>query len=253
VIVPAKFRPEADMNVPAKGWLAGAGRKSARWAGKGALGPLSAGGGGKDSSGLGTLFLLALSVTAGTIGGVAGGVAGAIQAESSEQVDNAEKVITTVIDSLKMQETMCERVSQVANKQTRDHIAVIPDQGPAYPEERKSYGSLAVKGIDTILEISIPRFALAGDWDINPPLQFHINSNIRLVQATDGKEFYGYSTEYFGSTRTFYEWADNDAQLFLKELDQAYQSLAEKIVGEVFLFSPLAESEESNDVKVPER
>ena len=73
-IVPARFRPDADLSVPAKGSLAGAWRKSARWAGKGALAPLEgvnvcSG----DSSGLCGALIIALSVTAGTIGGLVGG------------------------------------------------------------------------------------------------------------------------------------------------------------------------------------
>jgi len=112
-IVPVKFRPEAELNVPAKGWLAGAGRKSARWAGQGAMAPLQGASGG-DSSGLGGLLIIALSVTAGTIGGLAGGVAGAFQAEPSEKVESAEGVITTVIASLNMQETLCGLVKQIA-------------------------------------------------------------------------------------------------------------------------------------------
>jgi len=96
-------------------------------------------------------------------------------------------------------------------------------------------------------------FGLTGEWDINPPLRFLMTSNIRLVQASDGKELHYYSTGYSGSTRTFYEWADNNAELFIKEIDQAHQSLAEQIVEAVFLSCPVPESEESNSIKSPER
>ena len=236
-IVPAKFRPEADLSVPAKGWLAGAGRKSAVWAGKGFVGFFYGIG---DSGGCGpdcVLILLAVSVTAGTVGGLSGGVVGAIQAEPSIKVDYDEEAIKTVIASMKMQESLCSRVAQVAQSRTLDHFVVVTDQGPTSPEEKNLYGSLAEKGIDTVLEIAIPRIALAGNWDVNPPLQFQMNSHIRLLRTTDGKELYDFSSEYKGISLTFSNWAGNDANPFFEELEKAYQFLAEKIVGKVFILS----------------
>lgn len=240
-IVTAKFRPETDLSVPAKGWLAGAGRKSARWAGKGALGPLEgAHACGGDGSGLCGLLIIALSVTAGTIGGLAGGVAGAIQAEPHKKIDVAEDVITTVIASLNMQERLCDQVALLARSRTHAQIVVVPDRGPVAPEEKISYTALAGKGIDTVLEVAVPRFALTGDWDINPPLQFQMDSHIRLIRTSDDNVVYETMFNHRGSTKTFYEWADNNAQTFFEEFDQANKLLAEKIVGEVFLLDPQA-------------
>ena len=240
-IVPAKFRPEADLSVPAKGWLAGAGRKSAIWGGKGLAFPYNLGMGGNCRESLCGLFILTLVVTAGTIGGLSGGVVGAIQAEPSKKVSHDEEVIATVIASMKMQESLCSRVEQVAQSRTLDHFVVVADQGPTAPEEKNSYGSLAEKGIDTVLEIAIPRIALAGDWDINPSLQFQMNSHIRLIRTTDGKELYDSSSEYKGISLSFSNWADNDAKPFFKELEKAYQFLAERIVWEVFILIPSTE------------
>ena len=252
-VVSAKNRSEADLDVPAKGWLGGAGRKSLRWMGKGALGPLEAGHGcNGDNTGLCGLLIIALSITAGTIGALAGGVAGAIQAEPSKKVAFDEEVITTVIASLKMQEALCDRVVQVAQCETCDRIVRVPVQGPAAREEKGSYASLAAEGIDTVLEIAIPRFALSGEWDINPSLQFQMDSHILLVRTSDDKKLYDSSIEYRGSSMTFSEWADNNAQAFFQELDKAYQSLANKIDAEVFYCSSLPDFHESGSGNAPE-
>ena len=252
-IVSARFRPDADLSVPAKGWLAGAGRKSARWAGKGASSVLVGGaqGCGGDSSGICAALVIAFTVTTGVVGGLAGGVAGAIQAEPSRDVSFAEEVIMTVIDSMNIPENLRDRAATVAQSQTSNNIVVVPNQGPASSEEKLLHTSLTEQGIDTILEISVSRLALVGDWDLNPPLEFQMNSRIRLVRTSDGNELYESSVDYLGGTRLFSEWADNNAQAFIETLDMAYQSLAEKIVGEVFLLFPLAEPEESNDNKTP--
>lgn len=238
-IVPAGFRPESDLSVPAKGWLAGAGRKSARWAGKGTLGTLSgvqACNG--DGSGLCAFLVLALSVTAGTIGGLAGGVTGAVQAESSDKVNLAEEVITTVIDSLNMQESLCEEVALQTREQGHTHVTVITDQGPAVPDATNFYSSIASEGIDSILVVAIPRFALAGEWDINPPLQFQMDAHIRLIRTADNVLLHETTFTHNGGIRTFYEWSDNNAQAFIEELNKSYLLLAERIVGEVFLLDP---------------
>jgi hypothetical protein len=232
-IVSARFRPDVDLSVPAKGRLAGAGRKSANWAGKSTITTLQ---GVKICGGSApcAALIVALSVAVGTIGGMAGGVAGALQAEPSKEIAFAEEVITVVIADQKMQEILCSKVAQVARSQTRTSIVVGQDQGPSLPDEKIAYSSLAAQGIDTVLEIAITRVALTGDWDLNPPLVFQMNAHIRVLLTTDGNVLHDDSVDFSGSSLTFSEWADNNAQAVIAELDKAYQHIAENIVREVF-------------------
>jgi hypothetical protein len=157
--------------VPAKGRLAGAGRKSANWGGKSTVTTLE---GVKICGGSASCvaLIVALSVAVGTIGGMAGSVAGALQAEPSKEIAFAEEVITVVIADQKMQEILCSKVGQVARSQTRTSIVIGQDQGPSLPDVKIAYSSLSAQGIDTVLEIAISRVALTGDWDLNPPLVF---------------------------------------------------------------------------------
>jgi hypothetical protein len=233
-IVPAHYRTRADLDLPAKGWLGGAGRKSVRWMGKGALVPLAiAEGCSGDETGFCGLLILALSVTAGTVGGLAGGVAGAIEAEPAQKVALDEEVINSVIAGLKMQESLCDRVVQLNQCAGCNDIVRLPDQLAAVPGETISYGALAAEGIDTVMEIAIPRFALSGEWDTNPPLQFQLDSHLRLMRTADERKVYESSFEYRGSSMTFSLWADDDAREFFRELDKAVQSLAQKIGSDV--------------------
>ncbi len=236
-IVPVKFQPDVDLSVPAKGWLGGAGRKSIRWGGNAALAPF-AGNCAGDRSGLCAMFLTALSVTAGTIGGLAGGVAGAFQATPSKEVRFSEEVITTAIASLNMQEDLCRRVSEVAQSKTLNHILLIAEQNPPVAEEKDRYSPLAAKGIDTVLEISVLRLALAGDWDIDPPLQYQMISHLSLIRAVGGARMYETDIGYQGKSVTFAAWADNNAQALFEQMDEALQTTAESIVRKVFLVNP---------------
>ncbi len=244
-VVPAQFLPNPDFRVPAKGRLAGAGRRAANWAAAGAAAPLSGGGGG----GAGAIILLAFSVTAGTIGGLAGTVSGAVHAESAAKVSETEAVLKNALVSLKMQETMLDRVVRAAQNQARQHLVVLPDKGPESPEEKIDYRSLAAKGIDTVVEVAITSFGLAGPWDVNPLLNFALDSRVRVVRTSDGGELYETSFKYRGGEHTFFEWAAANGQPLCEELDRAYQALAEKIVEELFLLYRSPVSPVKDDIK----
>jgi hypothetical protein len=233
-VVSAQYLPKPDFQAPAKGWLAGAGRGAANWAAAGASAPMIAGGGGGGSGG-GGIVLVALAATAGTIGGLAGSIAGGAHAEPAEKVSGSETVLKNAIVSLKIQESMRDRFVQVGRSQTREQLVVLPGQGPVSPEVTTDYCSYAEKGIDTVVEIGVTTFGLAGPWDVNPSLTFFIDSQIRVMRTTDGGELYATSLKYRGGERTFCEWAANDAQPFYEELDRAYLALAEKITEELFL------------------
>lgn len=242
-VVSAQYLPKSDFQVPAKGWLAGAGRGSANWAAAGASAPLQGGSGG---SGGGGIVLLALSVAAGTIGGLAGSVVGGANAEPAEKVSGSETVLSNAIASLKTQESLRDRFVQVGQSQTREHLVVLPGLGPASPEEKIDYCFHSEKSIDTVVEIAIDSFGLAGPWDVNPSLAFFMDSQIRVMRTTDCGELYATSLKYRGGERTFCEWAANDARPFYEELDRAYQALAEKITEELFLVY-LSPANDDND------
>ena len=115
------------------------------------------------------------------------------------------------------------------------------EQGPAALNEEVSYRLLAREGIDTILEISVLALGLAGEWGVNSPLAVFMTVRTRLIQVVDDTALYDSTSKYrsttdkFIETHKFTEWAANNAQPFREELVRAYQSLARKIVEELFL------------------
>jgi hypothetical protein len=187
--------------------------------------------------GLGGLACLVLLPFVGIVGGVVvGSVAGAVTAEAAEHVKKAEAELQNAVTTLRVQETVRDRVFQVTGPHTLHPIIFMREQDPTALEQEVYYRVLASKGMDTILEINVLTLALAGRWEINPPLAVFMRVHTRLIRTVDATVLYDSTLEYHGATRRkFTEWALYNAQPFREELDHASESLAEKIVEEVFL------------------
>ena len=153
-------------------------------------------------------------------------VVGAIRAAPASKVEEATASLNKALGDLKVQETMRDRVLQEAREQTRHNFVLIQDQAP--------YSSLADKGIDTVLEISVERLDLAGSG-LNPKLPLVINVRARLVRVQDETNLYSDKWTYSGYGQKFTEWAADNAKQFREEVDRACQSLAEQIVKQLFL------------------
>lgn len=177
-----------------------------------------------------------LGLVLAPVGAVVGGIAGAVEGVPAEKRKEAETALTNAIAKLKIQETMRQRLLKIAaEEQTSYTFVPIDGQGPEAPDKEVKYGFLADKGIDTVIEITIPVFGLTGKKDINPPLVFFMTFHTRLVRTSDGKVIYDGKFEYKSAVRYFTDWAANNARPFSDEFDRAYQGLAEKAVEELFL------------------
>lgn len=134
---------------------------------------------------------------------------------------------------------MRDHIKRVASDRTRLHLVILTEHGPITREENVNYTSLSGKGLDTIIEVSVLNIALEGEWSINPPLTFLMTVRTKLIKVADGAVLYEHTLQYRGDKRKFTDWAINNAQPFREEFERAYQSLAEKIVEELFLLYDL--------------
>lgn len=246
-VVSARLAPETTVESPTSGKGSGA----AKGAAAGFFG---------TAASLGELWGFAVFPPAALVlggvvltGGVVGGVYGAVAAEDAAKVQEAETALKSVLVAEKVQEAMRERVFRVAREQTRYRFVVLERPSPTSLDEEASYRSLASEGTDTILELSVPIVGLGGGSGINPPLAVVMAVRTRLARVGDVAAIYETTFEYKASARKFTEWAVNNAQPFRDGLDHAYQSLAEKIVEELFLlYLPMgAQSEEGEVAKPP--
>ena len=226
-VVSARFLPKVVVSTPAKGQADGASR-GAELAAEGMV-----------LGGIGTAgpFGLLLGIMLVPVAAPIGYVVGRSKAESAEKVDKTEAALTNVLTDLRIQETMRDHFLRVAREQTRHPFVVFEEQGPTTPDEELSYASLAGKGIDTVLEISVLNFGLRGPWSINPPLTFFMTLRTRLIRTVDGEVVYVATQRHKGKKLKFVNWATNDAQPLREDFDRCYKNLPEGIVNKLFFLS----------------
>ena len=226
-VASARFLPKLEMDKP-MGKISGSGQGALDGAGLMISGGLGTG----DPLG----FLL--GVVLAPVGAVVGSVVGAVKGESSEHLKEAEDAINKAISELKIQATIRDYVLRAAKQQTEYNFVDIEEQGPETPERKMDYNFLANRGINTVLEITVPAFGLIGKG-INPPLVFFMTLHTKLVRTTDGSVIHEQKLIYSRPGPTFTAWTANGGKPFRDEFRRCYQSLAEKVVEEVFLLCNL--------------
>ena len=231
-VVSVEFLPEVEILTPAKGWASGCGREAVIATAVWAVAPLAAGGAGGNPN----LFLIWYALT--PVAALGGCIHGAIAAPPAATVEMTQEELNKHVHvGIEIQEKMRAQFLQVAKEQTHYAFAVLADQGPATPDEELRYDSLADQGVDTVIEIGVLRFGLAGESMVaNPSLSLFMTLRTRLIRIADGEVLYDVILTYESEVnQTLDVWAANGAQLFREELGPCYPTLVDKVVEEVFL------------------
>ena len=231
-VVPGRFVPAIDVRRPTLGKGSAAALGAVLGAGAAVFGGGRFAGGACSGSGCGLVAVIVLGVLIGaaTVGAVTGAVVGAVTAESAWRVRDADAVLTHAFAELKIQETLGDRLVTVARDDAGLTLVPGGDVGPTDPDVDVDYRPPATRGVDTILEVSVIRFGLIGDRSVNPLLALSMTSRIRLVRTGDGVELYRQELSHRSGSRTFVEWAANDAHAFRETMDRAYTDVAREIV-----------------------
>jgi len=226
-IVSVSFQPEVRFQKPMTKEAA-----AGHMAGEAALGLLKGAGG---IGGYGGLVILALV----PVGAVVGSIVGAVMGVSPEKIKETEDTLNGCLATVNFQETMLERfLKTVAREQIQYPFILLEVRGPNGLDEEVTYGSLSDKGIDTILEIGLPKCQLwGGRRGVNPPLDFLMAVRIRLIRTTDGHVLFSRNFVYDNDKAPLKlsKWAVNNARRFREELDRAFQYLALEMVGAVYM------------------
>src|SRR2546426_530869 len=241
----AGFVPEAQVDAPTSGKgmgaLKGAGFGLAAGATPGLAIANAVGkgcGGGREIGALvcGAVLAFGLGVAAagGTVGAPGGTGYGAVVAESGSKVDAAETELKSAVIQADVQTALRDHVLETVRDRSSQNFVAVDDQRPGAAGEGMDYRALASTGVDTALEVSVPRIGLAGQPGINPPVSLFMTARARLIRTADGVEIYAEKFEYRGPGALFLEWAAADAQMFRQEVGRGTRSLAEKIVRLLF-------------------
>jgi hypothetical protein len=226
-VVSVQFIPKVKMLTPAKGRASAAARQAAKAERKMSDAfPFPSG----------DICCLVLTPFTMCIGALRGAGKAPPEREVEETIEELNKEVPAGIE---IQEKMRAQFLEVAREKTHYDFVVLEDQGPATPDEKLSYDSLADHAIDTVLEIGVLNLGLEGDWEeIDPPLTFFMTSRTRLIRVADGEVIYAATFSCGSATnQTFEAWAANEAQSFKEALSNCDSTLAAKIVEEIFLLT----------------
>lgn len=152
---------------------------------------------------------------------------------------------------IEAQRKMRDQFLSIAKPQADHPFIVIDDLESTSPEEEINYyASMAERGIDTILEMSLIEVGLEAPKVEKPKVveydeygdeivyahevdyyEVVMTLRNRLIRTADGELFY-YDTLRCGDLkkRRFITWARNDAKLFEEEINRCYQDMAKKIL-----------------------
>src|SRR5882724_3122297 len=177
------------------------------------------------------VFGIGMAAAGGTIGALGGTVYGAVTAESGSKIDAAQADLKSAVIQADIQMMVRDQVLQIVRDRSSLNFVAVDDQERSANAERIDYQALASTGIDTVLEVSVPRLGLVGQFGINPPVSLFMTARARLVRTADGAEMYAEKFDYHGGGASkFLEWAADDGQMFRQEVDRGTRSLADDIV-----------------------
>ena len=226
-VISSQHVPEFRLTVPAKG-LSDGGTKGVR---EGAAFGLEL----AQSPGSPEAKVVSLMLTP-LFAGV-GGVYGMFAASSSSFVDDHEAAVRKAVAEMRIQEKMNDafwkNVYRITSRtfvplETNDPFALgIPDYQP-----------FKAIGIDPVLELTVTEFGLLSSDAVQPILTLYVTLRTRLVRAHDNAELIMHDftcTGTGGWGHYFTAWAENDARLFMVELDDCYQRLAVEVLARLYL------------------
>jgi len=169
-----------------------------------------------------TVILAPATVAAGP-GAAMGAVLGGTNSESKASTLAARSAIAKGLAALEPTKVIASQASELAEIQTAFPII---REASADPKE------LAMRGVDTVVEISATEFSLVPTLD---GLAFFVKAHSRLIRTVDGKVLEEFDTGYGSESRTYRDWGANDAGNLQNALQRAWREIAESIVAEHLL------------------
>ena len=231
-VVSTRFPPETPLSSP----------KTLKAGGHSGVAPALAAGGGP-------CVLLGFAVF------VAEGASDIARTNYRKGVVESRSILSAALSEHKIeaQRKMRDQFLSIAKPQADHPFIVIDDLESTSPEEEINYyASMADRGVDTVLEMSLievgleapkvekPKVGEYDEYDEYGDEIVYVREDYykvvmtlrnRLIRTADGELIY-YDTLRCGDLkkRRFITWARNDAKLFEEEINRCYRDMAEKIL-----------------------
>ena len=229
-VVPARFLPEADLSVYARGKEEAAGELGAKGVVGGALmgmvAPLYAGPYGI----IGYPVIAPFTIAAGAVaGGVFGAAQGATHGLPAEDVQRAE----ALFDEAVRQGGAHGRIAEgVADRVRSSGVSaeIVKEMGPEDPELEPTYAELT--GFGTVLELGLTHLAMFTWRGETPRVSLALRLRVRVVALDGGTTPGTMHLKWTGRPRTLAEWFGG-AGVLEADFREGYDTLAQ-YVWEIF-------------------
>jgi hypothetical protein len=146
--------------------------------------------------------------------------------------------ITNALPGMNPSHTLVEGLLKALATETAVQIRSADAEGPGSPEEKPSYQSLRAQGIDTVLEVAVTSVGLTGG-ERTPFIFFFMDARTRFVRVADNRERYSRVFRFSGRVATLDAWIADNGRLLREQFTQGYESLADRIMTELFLLTPM--------------
>jgi hypothetical protein len=192
-----------------------------------------------------------LTVVGGTFGALGGAVYGAVVAESGSRISAVENSVRSTGAVLPLHENLRDELLRTARAHSSLHVVALDDHGPTAVGETIDYRPLAGEGIDTVLEVSIPRIRLVGTDGINPPIGLIMTARANVIRTSDGAELYAATFEYHSRAYKLVDWGADDGEMFRREVSHGAGVLVENIGWMLFPADSTADHSSDGDALHP--
>jgi hypothetical protein len=169
-------------------------------------------------------------LTMGALGATAGGVIGH-QINARATGSEIEAAAPDDVDGAGTQLALRDQVIRHARAHTSLAYVAIDDPAPASRGDKPDYRPLSGSGIDSVLEVVLLELSTEGR-----PMQglaLAMTSRVRVIRAASGAVIGEQIIRYRSDAHPYAKWIDKDQNIFRTALERGYQSIAERIAGEL--------------------
>lgn len=236
-VVPTEGVPEINVirlgNSRILGALQGAGRGFLDGAAAVARGAGGMGGCSGEGCAVVVAVMVALVLSAGTVGAVIGGVKGSRVAAPYEQVSDPDDATRKRVASLRVQEGIARLVEEEARQ--RLPIPVSLEEPPTGDADHRQgvLRELKALGADAALRVGITRVGFEGPAGKDPPVSVVITLHAEIVRTENGAKVYEKTLEHRSAAIPSGDWVKDDFLRLTRELDDGVRELAKRCVDDI--------------------
>lgn len=169
-----------------------------------------------------------LTMTA--LGATAGGVIGH-QINSRVTGSEIEAAAPDNVDDPRTQRALRDWVIRHARAHTSLAYVAIDEPAPASHADKPDYRPLSGSGIDSVLEVAL--LELSTEGRPKQGLALVMVSRVRVIRAASGAVIGEEIIRYRSDPQPYEKWIEKDGNVFRASLERGYQSIAERIAGEI--------------------